>query len=128
MCFNILLNLYLDFFVCSIDVQPEPEATPIVEDTVIEPRQQGKQTPIDHVDKNLFPSLSLMHDQDDHLVSILTTQLNPYPLHGLSSCHSSKQTTILADIGVVYDHVAPATVTAYMHVSGYNVVTVVEEL
>ena len=32
--------------VCSIDVQkPEPEATPFVEDTVIDPRQQGKQDP-----------------------------------------------------------------------------------
>ena len=62
MCLSIALNLYLDCFVCSIDVQPEPEATPFVEDTVIEPHQQGKQRPIDHVDKNPIPSLSLMHD------------------------------------------------------------------
>ena len=48
-------------FVCSIDVQPEPEATPFVEDPVIESRQQGKQPPFDHVDKNPIPSLSLMH-------------------------------------------------------------------
>ena len=57
-------------------------------------------TPIDHVDKNPVPSHFLMHDQDGELVSNLTAQLNPYPLHDLSFCHSSKQTTILADIGV----------------------------
>src|SRR4051812_46356866 len=62
MCLSIALYLYLDCFVCAIDVQLESEATPFVEDTVIEPRQQGKQPPFDHVDKNPFPSLSLMHD------------------------------------------------------------------
>ena len=46
----------------SIEVEPEPEAAPFVEDPETEPRQQGKQPPIDHVDKNPFPSLSLMHD------------------------------------------------------------------
>ena len=56
MCLSIALYLSLDCFVCSIDVQPEPEATPFVEDTVCEPRQQGKKTPIDHVDKILLPS------------------------------------------------------------------------
>ena len=45
-----------------IEVKPEPEITPFVEDPVIEPRQQGKQPPFDHVDKNPIPSLSLMHD------------------------------------------------------------------
>ena len=45
-----------------IEVKPEPEITPFVEDLVIEPRQQGKQPPFDHVDKNPFPSLSLMHE------------------------------------------------------------------
>ena len=39
-----------------IEVEPESEATPFVEDTVTEPRQQGKQNPFDHVDKNSFPS------------------------------------------------------------------------
>ena len=52
--------------------------------------------------------------------------VEPNPLHDLSFVHRSKETTILADIGVVCDHVAPATVTAYMHVSGYIVATVVE--
>ena len=28
-----------------IEVEPEPEATPFVEDTVTEPRRQGKQPP-----------------------------------------------------------------------------------
>src|SRR4051812_3720287 len=31
--------------VCRIEVEPEPESTPFVEDTVGEPRQQGKQPP-----------------------------------------------------------------------------------
>ena len=41
-----------------IEVEPEPEATPFVEDPDIEPRHQGKQTTIDHVDKILIPSQS----------------------------------------------------------------------
>ena len=39
-----------------IEVEPELEATPFVEDPMTEPRQQGKQPPFDHVDKNPFPS------------------------------------------------------------------------
>ena len=58
--------LYIDHFVyidCyRIDVQPEQEAAPFVEEPETEPRQQGKQPPIDHVDKIPFPSHSLMHD------------------------------------------------------------------
>src|SRR3954464_13868371 len=42
--------------------------------------------------------------------------VEPNPLHDLSFVHSSKQTTILADIGIVCDLVAPAIVTTYMHV------------
>ena len=49
------------FVVCRVEVEPEKEAAPFVEDPEIEPRQQGKQPPIDHVDKNPVPSLSLMH-------------------------------------------------------------------
>ena len=41
-----------------IEVKPEPEITPFVEDPEPEPRQQGKQTPIDHVDKIPLPSQS----------------------------------------------------------------------
>ena len=58
--------LYIDHFVCidcyRIDVQPEQEAAPFVEDLEPEPRPQGKQPPIDHVDKIPIPSHSLMHD------------------------------------------------------------------
>ena len=39
-----------------IEVELEQEPNPFVEDTVTEPRQQGKQPPFDHVDKNPFPS------------------------------------------------------------------------
>ena len=46
----------------SIEVEPEPEGTPFVEDPDTEPRQQGKQPPFDHVIKNPIRSLSLMHD------------------------------------------------------------------
>ena len=42
--------------------------------------------------------------------------VEPNPLHDLSFVHSSKKTKILANIGVVFDHVARATVTAYMQV------------
>ena len=45
----------------SIEVEPEQEAAPFVEEPETEPRQQGKQPPIDHVDKNPVPSLTLMH-------------------------------------------------------------------
>ena len=48
--------------VCRVEVEPEQEAAPFVEESETEPRQQGKQTPIDHVDKIPLPSLSLMHD------------------------------------------------------------------
>ena len=38
-----------------IEVEPEPEITPSIEDTIYNPRQQGKKTPIDHVDKIQLP-------------------------------------------------------------------------
>src|ERR1041385_36709 len=48
--------------VCRVEVESEQEAAPFVEDPEPEPRQQGKQTPIDHVDKIPLPShVSLMH-------------------------------------------------------------------
>ena len=53
---------YIDCSVCvvcsPIEVGPEPEITPSVEDVVYEPHQQGKQTLIDHVDKIPLPSQS----------------------------------------------------------------------
>ena len=51
----------LSCFVCRVEVEPEQEAAPFVEDPETEPRQQGKQTPFDHVDKIPLPSrVSLM--------------------------------------------------------------------
>src|SRR3954465_4585610 len=38
-----------------IEVEPKPEITASVEDTPYDPRQQGKQNPIDHVDKIPLP-------------------------------------------------------------------------
>src|SRR3954468_17407957 len=63
MCLSIAFILIAtSCFVCRVEVEPEPEAAPFVEDPEIEPRQQGKQTPIDHVDKIPLPShVSLMH-------------------------------------------------------------------
>ena len=43
-----------------IEVEPEPEATPFIEDPVTEPHQQGKQLPFAHVNKNPIPSQSLL--------------------------------------------------------------------
>ena len=55
--------LYFDHFVfidCyQIDVQSEKEAAPFVEESETEPRQQGKQPPIYHVDKTQFPLILL---------------------------------------------------------------------
>ena len=52
----MLITLFVLF--ARIDVQLESEATPFVEDPDIEPRQQGKQTPFDHVYKIPIPSQS----------------------------------------------------------------------
>ena len=75
-------------------------------------RQQGKQTPLIMSIKSHFP-LSLAYaclgdhrDMFFHLVE-------PIPMHDLSFCHRIKQTTILADIDLNDEHVAPTTVTAY---------------
>ena len=71
-CVWCIANKFIPcLIVCSIDVQPEPEATPFVEDPDIEPRQQGKQTPLIMSIKSQFP-LSLAYAcLGDHLVSIL---------------------------------------------------------
>ena len=99
-----------------LEVEPELEATPFVEDTVIEPRQQAKQPPFDHVDKNPIPSLSRLCMNRMITLCRFYRIVEPISFSWPISCHSSKQTTILADIGVDCDHVAPANVTAYMHV------------
>ena len=56
----LCICIYIDPMIAMllIEVEPKPEATPFVEDTVIEPRQQGKKPPFDHVDKNPIPSQS----------------------------------------------------------------------
>src|ERR1041385_2557492 len=46
------------FVVNRVEVEPEQEAAPFFEDPETEPRQQGKQTPIDHVGKIPLPSQS----------------------------------------------------------------------
>src|SRR3954470_23658801 len=81
--------------VCRIEVEPEPEGTPFVED---------------HFPLFLLCMNRMLPCIDSYRI------VEPNPLHDLSFVHSSKQTTILADIGIVCDHVARATVTAYMHV------------
>src|SRR3954466_4479537 len=99
MCLSIASIFIPCLIVCSIDVQLESEATPFVEDTVCEPRQQGKQTPLIMSIKSHFP-LSLAYAcLGDHLVTFYRID-EPIPMHDLSFCHRIKQTTILADIGI----------------------------
>src|SRR3954471_10633851 len=63
MCLSIAFILIAtSCFVCRVEVEPEQEVATFVEDPEPEPRQQGKQTPIDHVNKIPLPShVSLMH-------------------------------------------------------------------
>ena len=56
-----ILNVHCIYFatllvVCRVEVEPEQEAAPFVEEPETEPHQQGKQPPIDHVNKIPFPS------------------------------------------------------------------------
>ena len=88
------------FVVCRLEVEPEQEATPFVEDPETEPRQQGKQTPLIISIKSHFP-LSLAYALFRMITMMRFYRIDePIPLHELSFCHSSKQTTILADIGI----------------------------
>src|SRR3954469_6529561 len=82
-----------------IEVEPEPEATPFVEDPDTEPRQQVKQTPLIMSIKSYFP-LSLAYACLGHHRDTFFRIVEPIPMHDLSFCHRIKQTTILADIGV----------------------------
>ena len=89
----------LSCFVCQVEVEPEPEAAPFVEDPEIEPRQQGKQTPLIMSIKSYFPlsiAYACLGDHRDTFFRIV----EPIPMHDLSFCHRIKQTTILADLGV----------------------------
>ena len=60
MCLSIVLVLIVPFPHCllSVEVAPKPEVIPEAEDCQYDPCQQGKQTLIDHVDKNPVPSHS----------------------------------------------------------------------
>ena len=101
MCLSIvyIIDCYFLYCLSSIDVEPESEIPPEAEDTQFDPYQQGKQPLIDHVDKNPFPShsrLCMIRSSPCYVLSLV----EPIPLHDLSFCHSSKLTTILADLGV----------------------------
>src|SRR3954462_14400369 len=59
MCLSIAFILIAtSCFVCRVEVEPEQEAAPFVEDPEIEPRQQGKQTPLIMSIKSHFPLIS----------------------------------------------------------------------
>src|ERR1041385_6566137 len=75
----------------SKEVEPEPEITPSVEDTVYDRRQQGKQTPLIMTIKSHFP-LSLAYALFRMFTMIRFYRIvEPIPLHDLSSCHSSNK-------------------------------------
>src|SRR3954469_1344377 len=86
--------------VCRIEVEPEPEGTPFVEDPEPEPRQQGKQPPplLIMSIKTHFPLFLLCMNRMLPCIDSYRI-VEPNPLHDLSFVHSSKQTSILADIG-----------------------------
>ena len=68
---------------CSIDVQLESEATPFVEDPDIEPRQQGKQTPLIMSIKSYFPSqsrLCMFRRSPRHVLSHSWTHSDAWPI------------------------------------------------
>src|ERR1041385_5144663 len=67
------------FVFCRVKVEPEQEAATFVEDPEPEPRQQGKQTPIHHVDKIPLPShVSLMHCIGCLPCYVSTAKMNPF--------------------------------------------------
>src|SRR4051812_24782776 len=100
MCLCILHALIVTSCLVCYRIEVEPEVIPEAEDCQYDPRQQGKQTPIDHVDKNPFLSHSCICIVYDVTMMRFYHIVEPIPLHDLSFCHSSKQTTILADLGV----------------------------
>ena len=80
--------LYIDHLVCivcyRIEVEPEPEITPSVEDTVYDPRQQGKQSPLITPIKSHFP-LSLAYALFRMITMLCFYRIDePIPLHDLS--------------------------------------------
>src|SRR4051812_28289182 len=74
MCLSIaFILIVISCFVCRVEVEPEQEASPFVEDPEIEPRQQGKQTPLIMSIKSHFPLMSrLCIVQDDYHATFLS--------------------------------------------------------
>ena len=93
----MLITLFVLF--ARIDVQLELEITPFVEDTVIETSSARQAAPpLIMSIKSHFPLFPLCMIR--MLLCIDSYRLvEPNPLHDLSFVHSSKQTSILADIG-----------------------------
>src|SRR3954470_3239272 len=74
----------LSCFVCRVEVEPEQETTPFVEDQETEPRQQGKQTPLIMSIKSHFP-LSLAYALFRMITMLCFYRIDePIPLHDLS--------------------------------------------
>ena len=80
-------------------MEPEPEATPFVEDTVLNLVSKARKPPLIMSIKSHFP-LSLAYAcLGDHRHTFFRL-VEPIPMHDLSFCHRIKQTTILDDVGV----------------------------
>src|SRR3954462_13151749 len=72
--------------VCRLEVEPEPEGTPFIEDTEHEPRQQGKQPPpLIMPIKSQFPLILLCMDRMFPCI-VSYRIVEPNPLHDLSFC------------------------------------------
>ena len=99
LCICIHIDCYFPYCLISLDAEPEQEIIPEAEDTQFDPPQQGKQTPLIMSIKTQFPLILAYACLGCHHVTVLPL-VEPIPLHDLSFCHSNKQTTILADLGV----------------------------
>ena len=113
----IVLCLYIDHFVCivfyRIEVEPEPEITPPLKIPCTTHVSKASKPPLIMSIKSHFPlspAYALFR-----MITMITflphrwTHSFAWPIN----CHSSRQTTILATVGVDWYHVAPAIVTAY---------------
>src|SRR3954467_9997900 len=85
MCLSIAFILIASScFVCRVEVEPEQEAAPFVEDPETEPRQQGKQTPLIMSIKSHFP-LSISYALFRMITMLRFYRIDePIPLHDLS--------------------------------------------
>src|SRR3954471_8552924 len=88
------------FVVCRIEVEPEPESTPSLKTPILNIISKASNPPLIMSIKSHF-SLSLAYALFRMITMIRFYRIvEPIPLHDLSFCHSSKQTTILANVGV----------------------------